>query len=308
MDISPAERLKGLVPFVYAAEEGSFAAAAQRLHLTPSAVSKSVARLEARLGVVLFERSTRTLLLTEAGQAFHDTCTRILAEIADAHAALAARQREPTGVLRLALPATFGRLCVMPVLLEFFKRYADLRPQLMFADRFVDLHEEGVDLAIRIGGGDDLPESMARLSLGRERLIFCAAPAYLRRRGTPTRMDQLAQHDCIGYGYPDGRPLTWTYASEDGGAGRSSIRPRIQLSDAEAQLASMREGLGIGQIATWLARDDLASGALVPVLDAFSIPGLPLQLLWPRTQQLTPKVSLLIEWLQHRLAIGGDTC
>ncbi|MBN8167576.1 LysR family transcriptional regulator, partial [Burkholderia multivorans] len=139
------------------------------------AVSKSVARLERRLGVVLFERTTRRLVLTDAGRAFYETCTRILAELAEAEAVLAAQQREPVGTVRIALPASFGRLCVVPVLVRFSEQYPDVRPHLLFTDRFVDLAEEGIDLAVRIGGPPGLPPSLGRRFLGRERLIFCAA-------------------------------------------------------------------------------------------------------------------------------------
>jgi DNA-binding transcriptional LysR family regulator len=299
----PTERLKGIVPFVYAADAGSFTAAAHQLNLTSSAVSKSVARLEERLGATLFERTTRRLTLTDAGRAFHGTCTGILATLAEAESVLAAQTREPTGTVRVALPASFGRRCVVPLLSRFATQYPDVRPHLLFADRFVDLTDENIDLAVRIGGPPDLPSSLVRRELGMERLRFCAAPAYLERHGVPETVDALAHHDCIVYGRPDGTPLPWSYKLEDGRTGKCVVRPRIVAGDAEAQLAFVLEGLGIAQLATWLMNDDLRAGRLVEILGGAATDGLRLSLLWPVARQLTPKVNVLAQALEINLRI-----
>lgn len=297
------DRLKGIIPFVYAADAGGFTAAAERLNLTSSAVSKSVARLERRLGVVLFERTTRSLALTDAGRAFQETCTRILTELAEAEAVLAAQRREPVGTVRVALPASFGRLRVVPVLSRFSAQYPDVRPQLLFADRFIDLAEEGVDLAVRIGGPPDVPSSLGRRFLGRERLVFCVAPVYLEKNGIPQTIDELQNHACIVYGRPDGTQSPWSYALADGQVGQCVMRPRIVAGDAEAQLAFVRAGLGIAQLATWLVTDDLKAGRLVTILDQTATDGLPLSLLWPVARQLTPKVNVLAQMLEAHLHI-----
>ncbi len=299
----PTERLKGIIPFVCAAEAGSFTAAAERLNLTSSAVAKSVARLEQRLGVTLFERTTRRLALTDAGRAFHDTCTTILGELAEAEAALSAQQRAPVGVVRVAVPASFGRLCVVPVLAGFAAQYPEVRPHLLFSDRFADLAEEGIDLAVRVGGPQDLPPSIVRRHLGRERLIFCAAPARLARHGAPDTIEALQDHDCIVYGRPDGSLPPWTWTRADGEVAQCTPKPRIVAGDAEAQLAFVRDGLGIAQLATWLVRDDLEAGRLVEVLPHAATDGLPLSLLWPVARQRTPKVNVLAQQLEARLRI-----
>ena len=146
----PSERLKGIEVFVcVVADAGSFTAAADRLSLSASAVGKSVARLEDRVGARLFERSTRRLALTDAGAAFHRTCVRVLDELQEAEAALAAQRQEPAGCLRVDLPATFGKRKVLPLLLQFARRHPRLQPRVTFTDRFVDLAEEGIDLAVR---------------------------------------------------------------------------------------------------------------------------------------------------------------
>ena len=141
----PSERLKGIEVFVCVADAGSFTAAADRLSLSASAVGKSVARLEDRVGARLFERSTRRLALTDAGAAFHRTCVRVLDELQEAEAALAAQRQEPAGCLRVDLPATFGKRKVLPLLLQFARRHPRLQPRVTFTDRFVDLAEEGID-------------------------------------------------------------------------------------------------------------------------------------------------------------------
>lgn len=303
MAISATERLKGIVPFVCAADAGSFTAAARQLHLTSSAVSKSVARLEQRLGAVLFERTTRSLALTDAGRAFYDTCTRMLADLSEAEATLSAQRREPVGTVRIAVPASFGRLCVVPVVARFCAQFPEVRPHLLFADRFVDLADEGIDLAVRIGGPPDLPASLARRFLARERLIFCAAPAWLERNGTPQSIDDLQQHDGIVYGRPDGSQLPWSYAIDGEPAGQCAGRPRIVAGDAQAQVEFVRAGLGVAQLATWLVHDDLKTGRLVEILADRATDGLPLSLLWPVARQLTPKVSMLARLLETQLQI-----
>lgn len=303
MDAFATERLKGIVPFVHAADAGSFTAAARQLNLTSSAVSKSVARLEQRLGVVLFERTTRSLTLTDAGRAFHETCTSILAALTEAESAVSARMREPAGVVRLAVPASFGRRCVVPLLSGLARQYPDLRPQILFADRFVDLADEDIDLAVRIGGPPDPSNSVVRRELGRERLIFCAAPAYLANRGTPDRIDALHAHDCVVYARSDGTAMPWSYGLGDGRTARYTARPRIMAGDAEAQLAFVRDGLGIAQLATWLVRDDLQTGQLLEILPEAATDGLPLSLLWPVARQLMPKVGVLAKGFEDGLRI-----
>jgi DNA-binding transcriptional LysR family regulator len=302
-DMSSTESLKGIAPFVYAADSGSFASAAERLNLTSSAVSKSVARLEERLGVRLFERTTRSLALTDAGSAFYETCVRILRELAEAEAILAAQKLDPMGRIRIDLPATFGRLAVLPIVTRLCEHYPNLLPHVTFTDRFVDIVEEGVDVAVRIGAMSEWPASVAHHYVGNERLVFCASPGYLARRGLPTTTDALVEHDCICYGRPDGTVSSWTFASEGGSVVKRAVPYRLVFGDAQAQLAAVEAGLGIAQLATWLADDRLRTGRLVEVLADFATDGLPLFLIWQRARQLTPKVAAVVEMLRASLAV-----
>lgn len=299
----PSERLKGIEAFVCVADAGSFTAAADRLSLTASAVGKSVARLEARLRTRLFERSTRRLALTDAGRAYYRTCVRVLAELQDAEAVLAAERQEPAGRLRVDLPATFGRRVALPLLLQFAQRHPQLRPQVSFTDRFVDLADEGIDVAVRIGGPQRWAPGLGHRYLGSERVVFCASPQYLARRGVPQTADDLMRHDAVAYGRPDGEPASWRIVQ---GAGPVSLRPIegvMVLDSAEAQVDAVAAGLGIAQLATWLAADALRDGRLVEVLPQLATEGLPLYLLWPLSKQLLPKVDAVLEMLGESLRI-----
>ena len=279
-----SEHLKGITPFLATADAGSFTRAAERLHLSSSAVSKSVARLEERLGVLLFERSTRRLKLSEAGRAYYATCKRVLQELADAEDVLAEHATELAGKVRIGVPASYGRLRVMPALLELCAQYPKLQPSIAFSDRFVDLFEERIDIAVRIGAPSHWPAALGQMQLGAERLILCAAPAYLARRGTPASIAELERHDCIAYGRGDGSPMPWVFPGDEHG-GQLEYRvaaPRMTVGDAEARTAAVLAGLGVAQLAT---------------------PGLPLYLAWPLARQLTPKTGTLLQELRQRLTI-----
>ncbi|MNK80980.1 HTH-type transcriptional regulator DmlR [compost metagenome] len=298
-----SEHLKGIAPFLATADAGSFTRAAARLHLSSSAVSKSVARLEARLGVILFERSTRRLQLSSAGHAYYATCKRVLQELVEAENVLAEQDGELAGKVRIGVPASYGRMRVMPALIDLCEKYPQLQPSISFSDRFADLFEERIDIAVRIGAPGSWPPTLGQMPLGEERLIFCAAPAYLARRGTPLAIADLDGHDCIAYGRGDGTAAPWLFAGEDG-VERRTVSPRLTVGDAEAQTAAVLAGLGIAQQATWLVHEHLASGAIVEVLPGCATPGLPLSLAWPLARQLTTKTGTLLNELKQRLTIS----
>jgi len=302
--MTPTERLKGIDAFVASADAGSFTAAAERLSLTNSAISKSVARLERRLGARLFERTTRKLALTDAGAAFYQTCVRVLAELAEAESMLDAGRAEPVGRLRLDAPAAFGRMKVWPLLLDFARRHPHLRPHVSFSDRFVDLPEEGIDLAVRIGGPEQWPAMLGHRYLGRERLVFCAAPSYLARHGEPASADDLDGHAAVLYGRADGSASPWRLAHPGGTVEQRLVPGRIVVGSGEAQVAAVTAGHGIAQLATWLVDEALARGDLAVILPELETDGLPLNLVWPAGRQLQPKVGAVLEWLAGGLRIG----
>ncbi|WP_242187748.1 LysR family transcriptional regulator [Sphingomonas sp. CARO-RG-8B-R24-01] len=299
----PSERLKGIEAFVTAADAGSFAAAAGRLHLTSSAISKSIARLETRLGSRLFDRTTRRLTLTDAGAAFYETCVRVLADLAEAEAVLASHRSDIVGRLKVDVPVAFGRMRVLPLLLDFAERHPNVRPNITFTDRVVDVIEEGVDVAVRIGTPTAWPEALGHRYLGTERVIFCAAPAYLDQHGLPRTVDELATRDCILYGRADGSTIAWRFGDAAGEVEQRTMDGRIVLGSAEAQVEAVRAGFGIAQLATWLIAADLQRGDLVEILPGQATEGLPLHLVWPRSRQLSPKVDALLAVLTEGLRV-----
>lgn len=299
----PSERLKGIEVFVTAANAGSFTAAAKSLNLTSSAVGKAVARLEERLATRLFERTTRRLTLTDAGSAFYRVCVDVLAELEAAEQALVAEQLEPSGRLRVDLPATFGRLKVLAPLFSFCEQHPGVQPHISFTDRFVDVIDEGIDVAVRIGGPETWPANVGHRLLGREQLIFCASPGYLARRGTPHTPDELAGHDVVTYGKADGSASAWLEATGTSPALPRPVDGRIVVGNGEAQVEAVRAGFGLAQLATWLVDPYLQDGRLVRILPAWTTDGLPLHLVWARSRQLLSKVGGLLDYLSATLTI-----
>ena len=301
-----SERLKGIDVFVSVADLGSFTAAAERLNLSNSAVSKGVARLEARLGVRLFQRTTRRLALTEAGQTFYRTCTGVLADLEEVELAMSAEQHEPHGRLRIDLPASYGRLHVLPLILEFAAQHPRLQPHISFSDRFVDPAQEGIDIVVRIGGSDAWPSNVGRRFFGRQRLVFCAAPAYLLEHGTPQGERELEQHRCVGYGQTDGSVYPWYFKGRQAGdMERRIIHPHVAVGDGGGQVMAVLAGQGIAQLPTWLVQRHLDSGALVEVLAPLATDGLAMNLVWLKSRESLPKVHALLEFLTARLTPAG---
>lgn len=301
-----SERLKGIDLFVCVADSGSFTAAAERLNLTSSAVSKGIARLESRLNARLFQRTTRRLALTEAGVDFYRTCTAVLAELEEAELALHVQHGEPCGKVRIDLPASYGRMHVLPVILDFVAEHGLLQPHVSFSDRFVDPVEEGIDILVRIGGSDVWPAALGHRFLGAERLIFCAAPRYLARHGEPHSVQDLEQHSCVVYGRSDGGVNPWLFSGEHAGDRERRVLPgRVAVGDGEGQVVAVVDGHGIAQLPLWLVEDRLQAGTLVQVLPHLALDGLPMNLVWLKTRQNLPKVSALLEALAAALTPSG---
>lgn len=301
----PSDNLKGIDVFVCVANVGSFSAAAKRLNLTNSAVSKSIARLEQRLGTRLFNRTTRRLALTDAGTQYFRTCAEVLGCLEEAEQSLKTENAGPHGKVRLDLPASFGRLHVLPLMLDFLREHPLLLPHITFSDRFIDLVDQGIDIVVRIGTPDAWPALLGHRFLGAQRLVFCATPDYLAVHGTPTSAQALERHACILYGHDNGSVTPWSMAGEQGNIDRHVMPGRIAIGDGEGQLMAALAGLGITQLPTWLVERHLQSGELIEVLPHLAVQSLPINLIWLKSRQNLPKVRALLEVLGACLTPEG---
>jgi DNA-binding transcriptional LysR family regulator len=295
MALDPISHLQGISAFVHSVNAGSFAAAGSRMGLTQSAVGKSVARLEARLGVRLLERTTRTLSMTAEGQAYYQSCLKVLEELGSVEALLASRHREVSGRLRVNLPISFGRRWVMPELRTLASLYPKLTLDVSFTDRVVDLIEEGVDLVVRMGDPGDQASLMGRRIASQE-WVLCGAPRYLDRRGRPQHVAEIEQHDCLVY-MRDGRYLPWRIVDTNGETEVAKFEPRHVISHGEALRDAALAGMGLAYLPTWMIAADCRAGRLEAVMTLRPVAGSPIHVLWPRTRELVPKVRAAVDAL-----------
>jgi DNA-binding transcriptional LysR family regulator len=289
-----AESLAGIATFVVVSGSSSFTEAGEKLGISKSAVGKAIARLEDRLGVKLFLRTTRRLSLTADGEAYFAVCSAALGEIGEAENHLGSRLGEPAGRLRVDLPAAFGRRVVQPVLLDIAQRYPALQLTLTFNDRIVDLLEEGVDLAVRFGRLDDSGDLIARKLTG-HRWVVCATPSYLAAAGTPRVLEDVIAHRCI-LGHRRGQPLSW-HVTVDGAPTRFMPPATYQIGDADAMVDATLANFGLCQMPLALFRRHIDAGHLVTVLDDFTPSEIDVHAVWPRAVHLRPKVRFVVDAL-----------
>ncbi len=289
------DRLNGISVFVQAVEAGSFSLAAERLHLTRSAVAKTIARIEERLGTRLFHRTTRMQTLTEDGQIYYERCVRALAELEAGEAALNSGRREPAGLLRVSAPVLFGRYCVAPSMLRLSAAHPELNVDISFTDRVVDLIDEGYDLAVRVG---TLPDSTTLVSrrIGVQGMVVCAAAAYLDKHGRPRTIDELRQHNCIVYGR-NGSQFPWRLHEEDGRVRELVFDTRLRFDDLQAIADAAIAGHGLAWLPCWLVSRYLHGGELEPVLDCGRITPADIHAVWPQTPYLPAKTRAAIDIL-----------
>lgn len=294
-----SELASGIEVFVAAVDAGSFAAAAERLHLTRSAVAKTIARIEARLAVRLFHRTTRSQTLTEDGQVYYERCVRALDELRAGEAALDSGRREAAGRLRVSVPVLFGRRCVAPVLARLAAEHPRLELDLSFSDRPVDLVEDGFDLAIRNGDIGDGAGLVTR-TVGLQRMMVCASPAHLAAHGRPAGIDDLATHPAITYGRA-GHVKAWRFPFREGEVRKMVPPSRLCFDDLEAIADAAEAGHGLAWLPCWLIRERVRAGRLVPLLEDVPRLVFSTHALWPHTPHLPLRVRFAIDALAAAL-------
>jgi DNA-binding transcriptional LysR family regulator len=291
------DSLGSLNAFVQAAETGSFTLAGRRLGVSSSAIGKAVARLEARLGLRLFHRNTRSITLTAEGALLLERCRRIFAELEAAELELSQTQEAPRGTLRVSLPLV-GML-MMPTLVAFMRAYPEVVLDLDFSDRVVDVIEEGFDAVVRFADVGD-SRLMAR-ALGGYRRRLVAAPAYLATRGAPRTPSDLSDHACLHHRFPTSNRLDrWPLGSEY--ADVEAELPKTAIANAIEPLVEMAEhGLGIAYLPDFAIGRQLRDGTLVTVLDSCSDRSGPLRVLWPSSRHLSPRLRAFVDFLAAKL-------
>lgn len=294
-----SEQLKGISVFVTAVEAGSFSLAASRLHLSRSAVGKTISQLEQRLGVRLFQRTTRSVALTDDGALFYEHCLRALEEIQTAEALLDNGKQSVRGRLRVSMPMLYGRMCIAPLMTEFASQHPDLKMELLFSDRVSDLIEDGLDLVIRNGKLPDSSGLVAR-RIGSHRMIICASPGYLSHRGDPQTVDSLSQHEVINY-MNAGVPHRWMIPEDNGQIREFIPKSRLLMDELQAIAGAALSGFGIALLPDWLIEEELQTGKLVRVLRNYRESVYESHAVWLQTPHLPLKVRLAVDMLVSRL-------
>lgn len=270
--------------FVAAAESVNFSQAAEKLHVSRSAVAKTVSRLEERLGVTLFNRTTRSQSLTDEGLLYYESCRRALNEIKMAEDILEGSKLQASGKLRVSVPVLLGHFCISPLLFALAKEHPGLELEISFSDRQVDLSEEGFDLAVRIGALADSSSLIAR-KLASHSMVFCASPDYILEAGEPVAPDELKQHAAVAY-IRSGRILKWRVKNENDEITELMPPARLMMDDMQAVKDIAVAGGGIAWLPYWLVREQLISGSLTEILKDQSSGSWPVYAVWPRTPHL----------------------
>lgn len=289
------DRFKELTAFANVANRGSLSAAARAEGVTPAIIGRRIDALEERLGVRLLTRSTRKLALTQEGEAFLEDCQRVLADLANAEAAVSQGSQRVGGHLKVTAPAGFGRKHVAPLLMEFLRQWPQVTANIDLSDRTVDLVNEGFDCAVRLG--DLVDSSLVAVRLGEMRRRVVASQAYLQRHGVPRSLDELAQHRCLVLPNQDG----WSFADPQrpGQTLMLKVSGPLECNDGAVLHEWALAGMGLAWRSMWEVGDDLRWGRLVPVLDEFATPPVGIYAVFPQRKHLPPRVRLFVDLLKE---------
>lgn len=285
------DRFQAMAAFVQIVEKGSLTAAADALETSPPSVVRTLASLERHLGVRLLNRTTRRIHLTDEGAQFLERCRTILSELQEAEAALTSRQTEPQGRLTVTAPVVFGRRYVTPIVNEFVRRYPNVSVDLLLVDRFTNLVEEGVDVAVRVAHLRD--SSLVAIPVGQARRVICASPHYLRRHGTPRVPQDVAKHHCVRYTSLASRE-EWHFR-----VGRRNVTVPIagviSCNQIDGALDACIKGLGLGMFFSYQVVPHRESGDLRYVLEEFEVEPQPIQVIYPHAKLLSTKVRAFVD-------------
>jgi DNA-binding transcriptional LysR family regulator len=296
------DRLVAMKQFATVVEAGSFSAAARRLNMGQPAVSKAIANLEEYLGVRLLTRTTRAQHLTEAGQRYYERARIVLDEADEAESAAREAATSLAGRLRLAAPPTYAALHMLPRLSEFLDAHPDLTIDLILDDRWVDLIEEGVDLAIRLGKPAD--SSLIARRLGTSQRLLVASSAYLDRMGAPGTPEDLLAHRTIAYSQFEG-PTAWSF-TRGTAAVSIAVQPSLRVSAAEGMRSCILSGLGIGMGSRLMFTPELAAGTVRPVLTEWSLSPLDVWAMFPSGRKSSRRARAFVDWLEGLVGGNGE--
>jgi DNA-binding transcriptional LysR family regulator len=291
------DRLANMEAFARVAEMGSFSAAARRLRTSKSLVSRQVAALEAELGVRLLHRTTRSLTLTEEGRGYREEVVRILAEIQDANMSVSRMQAAPRGRLKVNAPMSFSFLHLAPAIPDFLRRYPDVDLDMTLNDRFVDLVDEGFDMAVRIGRLTD--SALIARKLAPMRPMVCASPAYLKEHGVPSKPADLRQHQCL-CNSTNTLIDEWRFIDGGGRPVSVQIKGRLRANNGDTLRVAALNGMGLVYLPTFFIGGDLQAGTLVSVLSDYMPQDAGIYAVYPHSRHLLPKVRAFVDFLAER--------
>ncbi|MFA7386147.1 MAG: LysR family transcriptional regulator [Thiohalobacteraceae bacterium] len=292
-------RLEDMENFMRVVETGSISAAAERLGIAKSAVSRRLSDLEARLGVQLFRRTTRRLDITDSGRGFYERCLRILSDVDEAEQAVSQVHGRLVGRLRVAVPLSFGLLHLCPAINDFMVAHPGLEFDLDLNDRQVDLLAEGFDLAVRIADLED--SSLIARRLATMRTVVCASPEYLARAGVPESPSALAERDCLVYSNARD-PALWRFRGPDGGERTVRVRVRMRANNGDFLRQAASAGQGVCILPTFIAFHAIETGTLTPILTDYVWPSYHAYAVYPQTRHLTRRVRVFVDYLAERFA------
>ena len=283
--------------FVSVIDLGSFTATANAFRITPAMVSRHISEIEKRLDATLIKRTTRRLQVTEVGKDYYESCKQILKQVEMAEAGAAILSGKPKGLLKVTAPIWYGSMILTPIVCDYLAEFPDVSIELSLSDRFVDIIDEGFDLAIRIGELAD--SSYIARKLFKFDTAICASPAYLDRHGIPTRPEQLRDHQCLGF--TNWRSHSGWKVVEKSITGHSSNYSRFNSNNGQSLREAALKGMGIIMMPKVLLEEDLRNGRLIEVLKEFTPSSRPVNVVYPKERQPTPKLTSFLDYLIQRL-------